>query len=194
MNRIRLERIIELNAPELHEFIKNRKETFLERAEIVEESLKILGENNYKDYSVTWGEEDWNGNTLFYPVRYTFGFDDLIPDCNFRFHTLPVRIEDSSDNDVCVELVLIDRIKRKVHKIYDSGNKGIHYYGKISVKPLELRYLENRDIVQVAYQLTRIPSLKENTGEKFYEMVARLFKTGTTAEKEYSIANVEIEK
>jgi len=31
-------------------------------------------------------------------------------------------------------------------------------------------------------------------GERFYEMVSRLLKTGTTAEKEYSIANVEVGK
>jgi len=129
-------------------FFKDRRE----RKEDEKHFYEILREKGYKD-STTEGLFDNDIDILGRPKKYkiTYKFGKIFPQELGRYALIPVSHKNEYSGWETEFLTLIDRREKKVTRVVNSGDRGVHYQGKCKLKPLALVVTDDGEAI-VSYQ------------------------------------------
>lgn len=183
-----LENIVKAVAPKTHErigeYLKGRRES----KENISDIREILALNGVKGFEQSWmNDEDWKGKSKVYPVNVEIG--KVFPEGCTRFYLAPVNMHFTSDGDDYVSLYLIDARNKKIKVVANSGNRGVHYEGKVQFTPLAISEREEDGKVIVAYEWNnhaRVRDFFNYNFRYFYDVNKRDFG------KEVRIAEIDI--
>lgn len=195
-----LETLTKVWSEDLHEKIGRRFKEQRDHARLAEKAVAIANQNGYKNWARTWGETDWNGDVLKYPV--TFDFDTArmtLPYDAEGIVFLPVYVKDKAYGHNLAMLLAVNLGTSEVTKIYTSEYAARDNRGSFKITPLRAqsdRYMNGNmhrkgyePKVHAVYEVERTPSLREYSTLEPY---IRLFTTGTTAEKKVRLAEVPV--
>ncbi len=140
MTQTLLERLTKGLSNRLHERIVERNEEERDKLRIQENVLSIVKERGYTDSFRSWGESDWKGGSIHYPIRYAYDLKTMTdPRQADGLKAVAISIEDTGIDRKIALLLLVDVASRTVYPLYERAysTKATYEQDKdIYVRPL----------------------------------------------------------